>query len=109
MTLEIIEGFAAGLAAPQRLAGGRAEFRQQLRVGRAALRARNVLHAEQCAARVCRLRRCDAVFPELAAAVLPVVGQAGDNTVRIFGFANPSRSSASSISSAIMFMAGQPE
>ncbi len=37
------------------------------------------------------------------------VVQAGDSTVRIFGLRKPSRSSASSISSAIMFIAGQPE
>ena len=37
------------------------------------------------------------------------VVQAGDSTVRIFGWRKPSRSSASSISSAIMFIAGQPE
>ena len=37
------------------------------------------------------------------------VVQAGDSTVRTVGRAMPARSSASSISSAIMFMAGQPE
>src|SRR3954468_23303249 len=70
MTLEIIEGFAAGLAAPQRLAGGRTEFRQQLGILRAALRARHLLLAEQRAARVRGLRRRDAVGTELVAAVL---------------------------------------
>src|SRR5229473_8217336 len=37
------------------------------------------------------------------------VVQAGDSTVRTFEWRKPSRSSASSISSAIMFIAGQPE
>ena len=37
------------------------------------------------------------------------VVQAGDSTVRTFGRRMPARSSASSISSAIMFIAGQPE
>ena len=35
--------------------------------------------------------------------------KAGDSTVRIVGRAMPARSSANSIASAIMFMAGQPE
>ena len=35
--------------------------------------------------------------------------KAGDNTVRTFEPRKPSRSSANSISSVIMFMAGQPE
>src|SRR5665213_4571965 len=76
MTLEIIEGFAAALAAPQRLAGGRAEFGQHFCFAGATLRARYLLLAEQRAARVRRLRRRDAVFPEFAAAILahPVGG-----------------------------------
>src|ERR1700758_4408424 len=76
MTLEIIKGFAAGLAAPQRLAGGRAEFGEQLGIIRAALRARHLLHAEQRAAGACRLRRRDAVLLQFAAAILahPVRG-----------------------------------
>ena len=37
------------------------------------------------------------------------VVQAGDSTVRTLALRKPSRSSASSISSVIMFMAGQPE
>src|SRR6478735_12159685 len=65
MTLEIIERFAAGPAAPERLAGGGAEFGQQLGIRRAALRARNGLLAEQCAARIRSLRRCDAVGMKL--------------------------------------------
>src|SRR6187399_815031 len=76
MTLEIIERLAAALAAPQRLAGGRAEFGQHFGMAGAALRARHLLLAEQRAAGTRGLRRCDAVFPELAAAVLahPVGG-----------------------------------
>src|ERR1700758_18793 len=76
MTLEIIEGFAAGLAAPQRLAGGRAEFGQQLGMVRTALRAGYLLHAEQRAARACAHRWRDAVLLQLAAAILahPVGG-----------------------------------
>src|SRR6202012_4236611 len=76
MTLEIIKGFAAALAAPQRLAGGRAEFREQLGVAGAALRARDPLFGEPRAARTRGLRGGDAVFPELAAAVFahPVGG-----------------------------------
>src|SRR4051794_28898674 len=76
MTLEIIERFAARLATPQRLAGGRAEFGQQLGIPRTALRARHLLLAEQRAARAGSLRRRDAVLAELVAAVLahPVGG-----------------------------------
>ena len=37
------------------------------------------------------------------------VVQAGDSTVRTFELRNPSRSSASSISSVIIFIAGHPE
>src|SRR5260370_29491502 len=76
MTFEIVERFAAAFAAPQRLAGGRAEFRQHLGVLGAALRARHLLHAEQRAAGAGGLRRRDAVRCELAAAVLahPVGG-----------------------------------
>jgi hypothetical protein len=51
MTLEIIERFAASLAAPQRLAGGRAEFGQQFGILRTALRTGVLLLAEQRAAR----------------------------------------------------------
>src|SRR5258708_17630776 len=69
MTFEIVERFAAALAAPQRLAGGRTELRQQLGILRAALRTGHLLYAEQRAARASCLRRRDAVFPELAAAV----------------------------------------
>ena len=50
MTLEIIERLAAAPAAPQRLAGGRAEFGQQFGILRAALRTRHLLLAEQRAA-----------------------------------------------------------
>src|SRR5258707_4850396 len=66
VTLEIIERLAAALAAPQRLAGGRAEFGQQFGVLGTALRARHLLLAEQRAARARCLRRRDAVFPELS-------------------------------------------
>src|SRR5215831_15848594 len=76
VTFEIIEGLAAAPAAPQRLAGGRTEFGQELGVVRAALRTGDRLHTEQRATRTCRLRRRDAVLLELAAAVLahPVGG-----------------------------------
>src|SRR5713101_6607704 len=101
MTFEIVERFAAALAAPQRLAGGRAEFRQHLGIPGAALRARHLLHAEQRAAGVRGLRR--------PSSLIQSVVQAGDSTVRTFELRKPSRSSASSISSVIMFIAGQPE
>src|SRR4051794_7325862 len=76
MTLEIVERLAAAFAAPQRLAGGRAEFGKHLGIVRTALRARHSLLAEQRTAGACGLRRRDAVFPELAAAILahPVGG-----------------------------------
>src|ERR1700744_5105102 len=76
MTLEIIKGFAAALATPQRLAGGRAEFGQQFGISRTALRARDLLLAEQRAAATSGLRRRNAVFAQLAAALVahPVGG-----------------------------------
>src|SRR5437868_1319326 len=76
MTLEIVERLAARLAAPQRLAGGRAEFGKHFGIGGAALRTGHLLLAEQRAARTGSLRRRDAVFAEFAAAVLahPVGG-----------------------------------
>src|SRR5260221_13716129 len=76
MTLEIIERFAAALAAPQRLAGGLSELGKHFGFFRAALRARHLLFAEQRAAAASRLRRRDAVFPEFAAAIVahPVRG-----------------------------------
>ena len=52
MTFEIIKRFAAALAAPQRLAGGRAKFGQQLGIPGAALRTGHLLFAEQRAARI---------------------------------------------------------
>ena len=54
---EIIERFRTGAAAPQRLAGGRAEFGNALRVARAAARTRDVLFAEQRATRRLAFRR----------------------------------------------------
>src|ERR1700731_264911 len=101
MTFEIVERFAAALAAPQRLAGGRTEFRQHFGILGAALRARHLLHAEQRAAGAGGLRR--------PSSLIQSVVQAGDSTVRTFEWRKPSRSSASSISSVIMFIAGQPE
>src|SRR5271165_74479 len=76
MTLEIIEGFAAALAAPQRLAGGRAELGKQLGVVRAALWAPDLLHAKQRTARACWLGRRNAVGRKLPPALLahPVSG-----------------------------------
>src|SRR5258708_1587479 len=76
MTLEIIEWLPATPAAPQRLAGGRAEFGEHFGIVGAALRTRHRLHAEQRAAGASRLRRRDAVFLQLAAAVVthPVGG-----------------------------------
>src|SRR5882724_1055509 len=76
MTFEVVERFAAALAAPQRLAGGRAELRQHLGIPGAALRALDLLYAEQRAAGARGLRRGDAVFPELPAAIVahPVGG-----------------------------------
>src|SRR6476659_6387065 len=47
MALEIIERLAAALAAPQRLAGGRAELGQELGVLGTAVRTRDGLLAEQ--------------------------------------------------------------
>ena len=55
--------------------------------------------------RVAVKRLDDGVFSRFANESL----KAGDSTVRIVGRAMPARSSASSISSAIMFIAGQPE
>src|SRR5437763_10505905 len=76
VTLEIVERLAAALAAPQRLAGGRAEFGEPFGILRTASRTCDLLHAEQRAARVRGQRRRNAVFPKLAAAVLayPVGG-----------------------------------
>src|SRR3981081_189779 len=76
MTFEIVERFAATFAAPQRLAGGRTEFRQHFGILGAALRARHLLQAEQRTAAAGGLRRRDAVRFELAAAVFahPVSG-----------------------------------
>src|SRR3954470_9204429 len=68
MTLEIIERLAAALAAPQRLAGSRAEFGEHFGIAGAALWARHSLHAEQRAAGAGWLRRRDAIFLQLAAA-----------------------------------------
>src|SRR3569623_1745498 len=51
MALEIVKRFAAGLAAPEGLAGGRAEFGEKLRVLRAAWRTCDRLDAEQRPAR----------------------------------------------------------
>src|SRR5436309_1974981 len=70
MTLEIIERLAAAQAAPQRLARGRAELGQYFGVLGAALRARHLLRAEQRASSTPRLRWGNAIFAELAAAVL---------------------------------------
>src|SRR5260370_40378057 len=67
-TFEIVDRLAATLASPQRLAGGRAEFREHFGIDGAALRARHLLDAEQCAAGASPLRRGGAVIPELAAA-----------------------------------------
>src|SRR5215510_1603463 len=69
MTLEVIEGFAAVLATPQRLAGGRAEFGEQFGVFRTALRAFHLLLAEQRAAAGSVDRRRDAIFPQLPPSV----------------------------------------
>src|ERR1700723_2579843 len=76
MTLEIIKGFTAALATPQRLAGGRAEFGQQFGIFGAALRASHLLLAEQRAAAASSLWRRNALVPGLAAAVVahPVGG-----------------------------------
>src|SRR5687767_2957376 len=76
MALEIIDRFAGALAAPQRLAGGRAELAEHLGIHGAALRARHLFDTEQRAAGAAGLGRRDAVFPEFAAAVLahPVGG-----------------------------------
>src|SRR5580704_12068753 len=76
VTFEIIERLAAVLAAPQRLAGSRAEFGQYLGISRAALRTRYLLDPEQRAAGASRLRWRDAVFVQLAAAAVahPVGG-----------------------------------
>src|SRR5947209_7202021 len=69
VTLEIIERLATVPATPQRLAGSRAEFRQNFSVFGTALRAPHQLHAEQRAAGACGKGRCDAVFLQLAPAV----------------------------------------
>src|SRR5215467_13609145 len=76
MALEVIERLAAASAAPERLAGGRAEFREQFGILRATLRTLNLLDAEQRPARACGQRRRDAVVFQLAATVLahPVGG-----------------------------------
>src|SRR5664279_4829432 len=76
VTLEIVERFAAALAAPQRLAGGRAEFGQHFGILGTALRTRHLLFAEQRAAATARLRRRDAVFPQFPATIFahPVGG-----------------------------------
>src|SRR5665213_3274375 len=76
MTFKIIERLAATPAAPQRLAGGRAKFGQYFSIPRAALRASHLLLTKKCAAPRSRLRRRDAVFPELLPALLahPVGG-----------------------------------
>src|SRR5712671_6357419 len=76
MTFEVVERFAAAFAAPQRLAGSRTELRQHLGILGAALRTGHLLRAEQRTAGARGLRRRDAVFPELAAAVVahPVGG-----------------------------------
>src|SRR4051812_22331425 len=76
MTLEVVEGFAATLAAPQCLARCRAEFREHFGVFRATLRTDDLLFAEQSPAAGAWQRRRNAVFPELAAAGLahPVGG-----------------------------------
>src|SRR3954453_4748930 len=67
--LEIIERLATIPATAQRLAGSRAEFRQNFSVFGTALRTPDLLHAEQRAAGACGNRRCDTVFPQLAPAV----------------------------------------
>src|SRR5207237_5180467 len=76
VTLEIVERLAAALAAPQRLAGGRAEFGEQFGIRRAALRACYLLLAEQRAAAGAVDRRRDAVFPQFSPSILahPVRG-----------------------------------
>src|ERR1035437_10526592 len=84
VTLEIVERFAAALAAPQRLAGGRTEFGEHFGILGAALRTRNLLYAEQRASAAARLRRRDAVLPELAAARLaPPVGRSEEDTAEL--------------------------
>src|SRR3954470_11663274 len=70
MTLEIVERLAAAPAAPQRLAGRRAEFREQFGIVGAALRTGDDLLAEQRTASTAGLRRCDAIFLQLAAPVV---------------------------------------
>src|SRR5581483_4049109 len=79
MTLEIVEGLAAAPAAPQRLAGGRTKFGKYLGILRAALRTGDALYAEQCAPGARRTWRSNAVFAQLAAAILahPVGGPGG--------------------------------
>src|SRR5262245_48158066 len=76
VTFELVEWFTAALAAPQRLAGGRAEFGERLGIDRAALRARHLKLAEQRAPAGAGDRRGDAVFVQLPPAVLahPVRG-----------------------------------
>src|SRR5262245_11681742 len=76
MTLEVIEGFAAAFAAPQRLAGSRAEFGEQFGVFRTALRASHLLLAEQRTSAGSVDRRRDAVLAQLPPSVLahPVGG-----------------------------------
>src|SRR3954454_23786333 len=93
MTLEIVERLAAALAAPQRLAGRRAEFRNHLGIAGSALRTADYLLAEQRAAGAGCLRRRDAVFLQLAAAIVthPVGGpgrrQHGANLWIAYAFA----------------------
>src|SRR3954447_17081590 len=70
VTLEIIERLATTPATPQRLARGRAEFRQNFGVFGTALGAPHLLHAEQRAAGACGKGRCNAVFPQLAPSIL---------------------------------------
>ena len=75
------------------------------------MRAGHLLHAEQRAARAAA---CGGAMPyslslRRPSSLIQSVVQAGDSTVRTFALRKPARSSASSISRAIMFIAGQPE
>ena len=112
MTLEIVERFAAGLAAPQRLAGGRAELGQQLGIGGAALRTGDVpvrrtargVSLRPAAARCRRRAACRGRPRSSSRWSRPATARCGWSAGRSRRAPAPV-----SISSAIMFMAGQPE
>ncbi len=93
----------------QRLAGGRAELGKHLGIDRAALRTLDLLSRRT--ARGCELAASGGAMPYSLSLCRPPsliqsVVQAGESTVRTFELRNPSRSSANSISSVIMFIAG---